>query len=496
MAIEMNNRTKVLAGVVVLAAAGAGAWFFLFQDAAPPPRAVVTSPAGASKAAAKAGEPAKAAEAAKGADAPKAVAAAPAPASAPSAAKPAAQTAAKPIPTNPDQLVAEVIQSSGLAAYFQTLGGEMARDATLGGQASALSEDDKRALSEAMQRAFEPGKITAEAGAKLKENLDTERMARFLEILRQPVAQKMTSEERRSVQSDEFKAFAENMRKNAPPAARAKLIQSLDGVTQSSQVSAELVGEMAREMVDAMLAELHKAGKKVPAEARQTVAAQQNAIRGQVRAQAVSMLYFTYRNTSDEDLSAYVKLLDTDTGRWGIEHLNDAVRSVLGSRFGALGKDIAHLALAKRMGTLAKAPAPEAAEPLPKANVEAPADKPAASAAAAPAQPVGYRRPANIRDLYVRYNDVVSAAVMRDRAAVKELLDDGKSPNVRQADGMTPLMIAVANGDADIATLLLQKGADPNLRAAGDVTALSIAKARGSAGAGLIPMLQASGAKE
>ena len=490
MAIEMNNRTKILAGVVVLAAAGAGAWFFLFQDEAPPARKAVTSPVGAAKPAAKAPEAAKAADASKG------PATAATPASAAPTAKPAAQAAAKAIPTNPDQLVAEVIESSGLAAYFQTLGGEMARDAALGGQASALSEDDRRALSEAMQRAFEPGKITAEAGAKLKENLDAERMARFLEILRQPLAQKMAAEERRGVQPDEFKAFAENMRKNAPPAARAKLIQSLDGVTQSSQVSAELVGEMAREMVDAMLAELHKAGKKVPAEARQSVAAQQNAIRGQVRAQAVSMLYYTYRNASDEDLAAYVKLLDTDTGRWGIEHLNDAVRAVLGSRFGALGKDIAHLALARRVGAQAKAPSPEEAAPLPKAQAEAPADKPAAGAAAAPAQPVGYRRPANIRELYTRYNDVLSATVMRDAAAVKELLDDGKSPNARQSDGMTPLMIAVGNGDANIAALLLQKGADPNLRASGNVTALSIAKARGSAGAGLVPMLQASGAKE
>jgi surface antigen len=490
MAIEMNNRTKILAGVVVLAAAGAGAWFFLFQDASPPPRAVVTNPAGATKAAAKAPG------AAKAPDASKAVAAAPAPAAETTAAKPAAQAAAKAIPTNPDQLVAEVIESSGLAAYFQTLGSEMARGAASGGQTSALSEDDKRALSEAMQRAFESGKITAEASAKLKENLDAERMARFLEILRQPIAQKMASQERRSVQLEAVKEFAESMRKNPPPAARAKLIQALDGVTQSSQVSAELVGEMAREMVDAMLAELHKAGKKVPQEARQSVAAQQNAIRGQVRAQAVGMLYFIYRDTSDEDLAAYVKLLDTDTGRWGIEHLNDAVRAVLGSRFATLGKDIAHLALAKRMSTVAKAPAPEAAEPLPKAQAEAPADKPAAGAAAAPAEPVGYRRPANIRELYTHYNDVISATVMRDGAAVKELLDDGKSPNLRQADGMTPLMIAVGNGDANIATLLLQKGADPNLRASGGATALSIAKARGSAGAGLIPMLQASGAKE
>jgi hypothetical protein len=79
---------------------------------------------------------------------------------------------------------------------------------------------------------------------------------------------------------------------------------------------------------------------------------------------------------------------------------------------------------------------------------------------------------------------------------VKELLDDGKSPNARQADGSTPLMIAAGNNDAEIATLLLAKGADPNLRASGGATALSVAKARGQAGAGMVQLLQRAGAKE
>ncbi len=129
-------------------------------------------------------------------------------------------------------------------------------------------------------------------------------------------------------------------------------------------------------------------------------------------------------------------------------------------------------------------------------ETETPAEKPAGPAvAAAPAEPVGYRRPANIKDLYSRYNDLITATVMRDRAAVKELLDDGKTPNVRQADGTTPLMIAVSNGDADIAGMLLAKGADPNLRAQGGVTALSIARTRAGGGQ-LYQQLQRAGARE
>lgn len=110
-------------------------------------------------------------------------------------------------------------------------------------------------------------------------------------------------------------------------------------------------------------------------------------------------------------------------------------------------------------------PAPKpAAEP--KAAAEAPAAAPA-PAAAAPTEPPGYRRPDNITELYTRYNDLISAVVMRDRFGVAELLDDGKNPNARQSDGQTALMIAVAQGDVDIVRLLLEKGADPNLGNAG-----------------------------
>lgn len=492
MAFEMSNRSKILAAVVVLAAAGAGAWFFLFDAGTPPPRTVVKGPGAAPSA--KKATPAPTADAAKPADAPKA-GGAPKAADAPKTSVAAAPAAARPIPTDPDKLIAEVIETSGLKSSFQAFGIEIGRQAAAGDQES-LTADETRAVADSMRRLFDPGKITAEVSANLKAGLDAERMARFLEILRQPIAVKMSSEELRAVvQPQALKEFAEGLRKNPAPAARAKLIQAMDGVTRYSEIQSDMAGAMVREMLDTMLVELKKAGKKVPKDAAPAVATQLNAIRTQARSQAIGMLYFTYRNVSDEDLTAYVKLLDSDSGRWGTELLTNAVRPVLTNRFGAFGRDLAQIALSKRMSATAKAPVPPAPEPLAKAQPAAPAETPAGSAAAA-AEPVGYRRPANIRNLYSRYNDLTTATVMGDGAAVKELLDDGKDPNARQSDGITPLMIAANGNDLAIAAMLLAKGANPNLRAAGGVNALSIAKARGVAGAPMVQLLQRSGARE
>ena len=483
MAIELNNRTKILAGVVVLAAAGAAAWFFFLEDflSEPPPKAVAAkaAPAGAPKQA-DAGKPA---DAPKQGDAPK---------QADGAKAQAPKPGAKPIPENPDRLIAEVLQNSGLASQFQPYALEVVLQADMGGAAPDAAAE--REIAEVFGRIYEPGKINEELTANLKKNLDVERMGRFLELLRQPIALKMNSQDTRGTPPEAVKEVLESLRKSPMSPARSKTIQALDDATRTTEVALEMSTSIARNMVDTMLAELQKRGKSVPKEASQTIASQLNMMRDQARPQIRSVLYATYRKATDAELAEFAKLIDTDTGRWGNEVLANAIRPVLASRSNALGIEAGKLAMARRGGASAKAPK-AAPEPVAKVEEEKPAAKPAAApaAAAAPVEAPGYRRAANIRDVYTRYNDLVSATVMRDGAAVKELLEDGKNPNARQSNGVTPLMIASANGDAEIATMLLAKGADPNLRAGGR-SALSIAKARGSAGAAMVQLLERSGA--
>jgi Ankyrin repeats (many copies) len=480
MALELNKRTKIMAGVGALLVAGAGAWFFFLQDflsePAPAPKTAVTKPAKPAAEAAKAGDATKAA-------------------GAPTAAKASATPAvAKPIPSNPDKLIAEVIDTSGIKTQFQVISREILFK-SIWGEQTKREAGDVRAVSDMVDKSFEPAVLGAELAASLKGNFDAERMARFLEVLRQPVAVKLASPALRNVAPETMQETTEKFRANPPSAARVKLIQSLDDVTRTSETATDLSAAIVGNIVDSVLGDMKKAGKSVPKDAREQVAAQVNEMRNQMRGQVRSTLLVAYRDATDQELADYVKLLDTDTGRWGMELLSNAARPILASRGALLGKEAAPLATAKRAGAAAKAPAEPAPEPLAKAQVAAPAAKPA-EAVAAPAAPVGYQRAANVRELYVRYNDVVSATVMRDQAAVAQLLDDGKSPNARQSDGMTVLMIATSNGDASIANLLLAKGADPNLRGRGGLTALSIAKARGSAGAEMVQLLQRSGAKD
>lgn len=74
------------------------------------------------------------------------------------------------------------------------------------------------------------------------------------------------------------------------------------------------------------------------------------------------------------------------------------------------------------------------------------------------------KQPEDAAQLQVEKAAQLFAAVRAiDRKTVRQLLDDGVSPNVRDADGNTPLMIA-ARGDTNltIAGMLLGRGADVN----------------------------------
>lgn len=491
MAFALDKRSKILAGVVGLVAVCAAAWFFFLDDFlnAPPPKPVASPPAAPAKAAAKADAgkagPAKAESA-------KADAAAKAPAA-----------PAKPIPTDPAKLVAEVVAASGLRQSLLVATREVAVNAVAGdapGEGPAAA--DAVAAAAAAGRQFDDAMV-AEVAATLKSNLDAERMSRFLELLRQPAVATMVAKEASGSAPEAMREAIAAARKAPVSAERGKLVQSLDDMTRRSELGGDMANAMARAMVDTMLDAMKKGGKGASADDRQAVGARLNTIRSQARGQIRAAMTASVREASDAEFAEFLKVMDTDTGRWGLDRLAEASRPALMGRATQIGKDIAQIALARRAAPAATAKVPDLAEPsLPKASTPVPEPKAAPEArsapvAAAPAAPVGYQRPPNIKELYGRYNDIVTATVMRDRAAVKELLDDGKSPNQRQADGSTLLMIAVSNGDMDIVALLLDKGADPNARAAGGVTALSIARSRGAAGgAAMVQQLQRAGAKE
>ena len=93
----------------------------------------------------------------------------------------------------------------------------------------------------------------------------------------------------------------------------------------------------------------------------------------------------------------------------------------------------------------------------------------------------------------MRFNDLMTAVLYRDAAAVNALLAFGKWPDKPDSRGMTPLMVAAMLGDAPIAEALLKAGANPSRPGPGGDTAMSIARERKDTG--MVALLRHHGAR-
>jgi uncharacterized RDD family membrane protein YckC len=153
----------------------------------------------------------------------------------------------------------------------------------------------------------------------------------------------------------------------------------------------------------------------------------------------------------------------------------------------------------------AKAPEAPKSAPAPAlvAMKESPKPEPVAKQEPAPAPVKEASEPAPVKEaslvplrmaagpVYeskIRFNDLVTAVLYQDAGTVNDLLAFGKWPDKADSTGMTPLMIAISLGQAEIAQALLKAGADPQRVGPGGVTAISIARERRDAA--LLGLLQ------
>ncbi|OGS72799.1 MAG: hypothetical protein A2063_08015 [Gallionellales bacterium GWA2_60_142] len=111
-------------------------------------------------------------------------------------------------------------------------------------------------------------------------------------------------------------------------------------------------------------------------------------------------------------------------------------------------------------------PASKSARRTVDVEPEAPVREDMTPAPAAEEMPAGPRAPYYLAVpgsvVTPKYNDVMTAVIRQDQAAVTQLLDLGWWVDKPDSRGSTPLLEAVSLGDAAMAELLLKRGANPN----------------------------------
>lgn len=472
----LDRRTLVMGGAALVVLAAAAGWYLYGEELlspAEPPKPVAAAPKPVPKPAPKpAAQPA----------APAAPAAAP-------GAQPAAKAPVAPIPAKPEDAVAEMVTRAGLAEL-----GEALRDFALQGMDAApdrpanLSAAAAQAYRDAIIRVLAPNKTNERFRAQLVKTYEPAAYGSFIQLLRQPINEKMTKLETERPTTEQAKQFFESLRSKPLTPERQQLIGRIDTASHSSEIAAESSIVVIRGMLAGGVI-----GQKVGASSpEQTLAP----LRKGAQTQARALLAFTYRSASDAELKEYAAFLETDPARRGTTILATAFKSVLDVTAQELAIELERVAAEQReaakvvaaapgtekaptVEAKAEAPKPEAAEAKPAATQQAAAPKaevrdPAAEEARRAA--AEERRRAGLPPVYSRYNDIITAVTMQDRNAAYELLADGKDPDARASNGRTALMIAVSLRDLEMVKLLLGKGANPNLRAPGGVSALGLAR--------------------
>lgn len=304
----MADSKKILiagAGIVVLAAAGWFGWQQLaVEDEAPPP------------AAAKKASPPRAA-------APKAVA-------------------------NQDALIADVLNASGYSAQIASLPSQL-----LAGFSDSLGQKGKRtpspqAVQGLINETFTTAKFQQRVVQQLKASYDPTRLEALQADLGRPVIKRVVELEKAPVDRGQLAAFAGALRTNPLPAERQALLARLNDATRA----ADLLSEMTLTAVKASLIGAMGPGADTSI-AERTIENQRASITEPIRTVTLANFGYTYRRASDADLEQYIKLYESEHGKWLVEQVYAGLLDEFRVGAEALGTRLAEFNPAGKAGDIA-----------------------------------------------------------------------------------------------------------------------------------------------
>ncbi len=177
---------------------------------------------------------------------------------------------------------------------------------------------------------FDPDKVRKVVVAHLDANYDADRFAKLLAVINTPLAKKMTALEvaANSPQAQHEMMQMGNIIMGQASPERLELIRRLDEVMKASEIGVDMQMMMTKVSMTNM-------NKIVPVAQRMSDEQLEQMLE-QMRMQSLyparqytqMSLAYAYRSASDDELEAYIRLHDTETGRWSTRLMRDAWMSV------------------------------------------------------------------------------------------------------------------------------------------------------------------------
>lgn len=250
--------------------------------------------------------------------------------------KPATPRPAAPKPVvSPEALIDEVLDASGYKAQIAML-----PDQLVTGFRGSLGQKGKAATTGSVERiikdTFTVERFQQRVTERLKQNFDAARLQALQADLGRPVIKRVVELEKAPVDRNELSAFAGALRTNPLPAERQALFARLNDATRA----ADLLAEMTLTAVKASLIGAMGPGADASI-AERTIENQRTGITEPIREATLANFGYTYRRASDADLEQYLKVYESEHGKWLVENVYAGLLEEFRSGADVLGAQLA-----------------------------------------------------------------------------------------------------------------------------------------------------------
>lgn len=273
-------------------------------------------------------------------------------------------------PSAQDKLIESILVVSGIKQ-----GAEQLPDQIIGGAMQSMQQAKAPAaiqegFAKMLREAYPKQLFVDGIRAALKKNYDEARYTRIQAAVSTPLALRMAALEKENPTPEAVQRYMAQLKSNPPSKERIRLIEGLDVATGTSAMQSRVTFTNLEAMALGSLGEC-----AVPAtvsKVKAVLASKRPAMNAQIAGGVRLMMAYIYRNATDADLGAYLKMHRDPDGKFLNRLLSDAYEEQFKSGGSAMARNLQIVALATRPEKTMFAPKCEQFEDMKVSNREAP----------------------------------------------------------------------------------------------------------------------------
>lgn len=248
------------------------------------------------------------------------------------------------------KLIERVLTVSGVKKQLEGIG-DMVKEQVTKSQ-DKLGPEAYAKINQSITQAYDADILYADILEYFKTHFNEERLSAIVEWYKSPTAKKITKLEIEASSpegKEEMRKFAQQMALKPPRRETVTLIQRLDEVTNGSGLTLAVYTTTTRELLKAMNSVAPPDKQATEAKLEEIMSNIKKNVQPTLKYATLVDFLYTYRNLSEEELNKYISFYRTDSGEWLVTNLNDALLNAVANAAKKIGKEIAAVALEKRV---------------------------------------------------------------------------------------------------------------------------------------------------